>query len=39
MKSNIKEIIDCIAFVLFFAFMVFGAPWIYYILTGNLMEF
>lgn len=39
MKQDIGEILDCIGFVLFMVFMIFGVPWIYYILTGNLFEF
>lgn len=39
MTDETKEILDCIGFAIFFIFMIFGVPWLYYILTGNMMEF
>lgn len=34
-----NEILDCIGFVALMIFLIFGVPWLYYIINGNMMEF
>ncbi len=31
--------IEDVIFILFMVFLIVGMPWLYYILTGNIMEF
>lgn len=34
-----NELYDCIGFVILFALLIFGVPWMYYLATGNLFNF
>lgn len=37
--SRVQFLIEGVVFGAFFFALIFGAPWVYYILTGNMMEF
>ena len=38
-SHSIFEYIEGFAFMIFFFLLIFGVPWLYYISTGNMIEF